>query len=438
MTRCFKSTDVSQAADPCNPPSPCPVRQDTTPIAWFKDMVEHCYTYATEEKQKGRKLVGIMCEFTPREIIMAAGAMPVCLCGGDVGMIPPAEQDLPANLCPLIKSTYGYSLEKANPFLEMADLLVAETTCDGKKKMYELLARRHPMVVLELPQKSGDPDAFEHWVKELQKLREELRQLFGVPITDDDLRTAIRDMNRERGLKRSLAELMKAHTSPLTGRELLDMKSLIACIPADLAQYEQALATLPGRKATPDVTRRTRVLLTGVPLPHGAERVMDIIESHGGLVVCQENCTGLKPILEDVDPNAPDPIRAIAEKYFHLPCSVMTRNDGRLDSIRTLARDYQADCVVDLIWQACLTYDIESHDVKRVVENELGLPYLRIETDYSPSDSARITLRVQALFETARGRKETTGRIPMEGAAPSAPCIYNGGNSVPPSKCSSQ
>lgn len=403
MTRCCKRTDLSRAVDPCDPPSLCPPRQDTTPMAWFKDMVEHCYTYANEEKQKGRKLVGIMCEFTPREIIMAAGAMPVCLCGGDVEMIPPAEQELPANLCPLIKSTYGYSLEKANPFLEMADLLVAETTCDGKKKMYELLARRHPMVVLELPQKSGDPDAFEHWVQELQKLRDELRRRFQTPITDDDLRAAIRQMNHERSLKRRLAELMKSDTPPLTGRELLDMKSLIACIPADLDQYEKALAALPGRK-TSHKEHRTRVLLTGVPLPHGAERVMDIIERHGGLVVCQENCTGLKPVMEDVDPHAPDPLRAIAEKYFHLPCSVMTRNDGRLASLKSLARDYQADCVVDLIWQACLTYDVESHDVKRMVENELELPYLRIETDYSPSDSARITLRVQALFETVRNR----------------------------------
>jgi benzoyl-CoA reductase/2-hydroxyglutaryl-CoA dehydratase subunit BcrC/BadD/HgdB len=367
-------------------------------------MVGHSHDYACAEKQKGRKLVGIMCEFTPREVIMAAGAMPVCLCGGSAETIPSAEQELPANLCPLIKSTYGYSARKANPFLEMADLLVAETTCDGKKKMYELLARRHPMFVLELPQKPADPDAFEHWVRELRKLAAELERLWGTPVTDDALRTAIRQMNRERSLKRQLAELMQQDNPPLSGRELLDMKSLMACIPADLQHYEQALATLPGRKTIPEGASRVRVLLTGVPLPHGAERVMDIIEGHGGLVVCQENCTGVKPILEDVDPDAPDPLRAIAEKYFHLPCSVMTPNERRLDSLRTLARHYRADCVVDLIWQACLTYDIESHAVKQLAESELGLPYLRIETDYSPSDSARLTLRLQALFETVRNR----------------------------------
>jgi benzoyl-CoA reductase/2-hydroxyglutaryl-CoA dehydratase subunit BcrC/BadD/HgdB len=41
--------------------------------------------------------------------------------------------------------------------------------------------------------------------------------------------------------------------------------------------------------------------------------------------------------------------------------------------------------------------------VRRLAEKELHVPYLRIETDYSPSDSARIATRVEALFETVRG-----------------------------------
>ncbi len=382
-----------------------------TPLTWFKDMVDHCYEFACAEKQKGKKIVGITCEYTPRELIMAAGGVPVCLCGGSAKMIPAAERDLPANICPLIKSTYGYSVEKKNPFLEMADLIVAETTCDGKKKMYELLARRHPMYVLELPQKPNDPDALEHWVQELRKLRKELSTRFQVKITDDLLRQAIVQMNREREYKRNLAHLMKLDPPPLSGRELLDMKSLISCILADLDQYEKALRTLPGTARITDAKSRIRVLLTGVPLPHGAERVMDIIESHGGLVVCQENCTGLKPVLEDVAADAADPLRALAEKYFHIPCSVMTRNDRRLESIKQLAREYQAQCVIELVWQACLTYDIESFQVREAVKQELHLPYLRIETDYSPSDSARIVTRVQALFETLRHHTPTKKRV---------------------------
>ena len=137
-----------------------------TPLAWFAGMIDHCYDVAETAKAQGRPVVGIMCEFTPREIILAAGAVPVCLCGGSAATIPAAEQFLPANLCPLIKSTFGYQVTGKNPFLNWADLIVAETTCDGKKKMFELMSATKPMYVLELPQKADDADAFEHWVQE--------------------------------------------------------------------------------------------------------------------------------------------------------------------------------------------------------------------------------------------------------------------------------
>jgi len=375
------------------------------PMAWFANMIQNCYDYATESKQRGRGLVGILCEYTPRELIMAANALPVCLCGGSEEKIAPAEEHLPANLCPLIKSTYGYHLTGSNPFLEMADLVVAETTCDGKKKMYELMGETRRMCVLELPQKPEDADAMTHWLSQLVQLRHALETVLDVQITDDKLQAAIKVMNRERALRRALAALMQADHPPLTGRQLLDCKSIISGNPTDLAQYERLIGQLTAKSAPgPDQTP-VRVLLTGVPVVHGAEKVVDLIESQGGLVVCMENCTGLKPILEDVDEASDDPMRALAEKYFHLPCSVMTPNNGRLELIRDLVQQYRPQCVVDLVWQACLTYDVESHRVRRLTEEELNLPYLRILTDYSPSDAARIRLRVEALLETVRDRR---------------------------------
>ena len=400
--------------------------QQPGPLAWFGGMTDHCYDYAEAARGAGRPIVGIMCEFTPREIILAAGAVPVCLCGGSAATIPAAEQYLPANLCPLIKSTFGYHITGKNPFLNWADVVVAETTCDGKKKMFELLGASKPMYVLELPQKTDEPDALEHWVLELRKFQQFLAGRYGVNITDQALRQAIELMNRERGLRRQLADLMIADPPPLTGRQLLDFKSIISGIEADLQAYERALQTYASATAEAQIANRKsqivnhptpiRVLLTGVPLVHGAERVLELIENCGAVVVCMENCTGLKPILEDVDLSSePDPIRAIAQKYYHLPCSVMTPNPRRFDTLRALAAKFRPHCIIELVWQACLTYDIESWKVRQLAEQELHLPYLKITTDYSPSDSARITSRVEALVETVRARGICDAR-------PATPC----------------
>jgi benzoyl-CoA reductase/2-hydroxyglutaryl-CoA dehydratase subunit BcrC/BadD/HgdB len=368
-------------------------------------MMDHCYDYAVAAKTAGRPVVAAMCEFTPWELILAAGAVPVCMCGGSAGTIPAAEELLPANLCPLIKSTFGYHVTRSNPFLEMADLVVAETTCDGKKKMYELMAQSRPMHILELPQKQDDADSFRHWLGEVHRFKEQLERRFKVDITPQRLRDAVGVMNRERSLRRSLAALMKADCPPLSGRQLLDLRSGIPGMPGAAEQMDLALQTLSRRGGDERLGGRVRVLLTGVPTVRGAERVVELIEDRGGLIVCTENCTGLKPILDDVETDDPDLIHAVARKYFNLPCSVMTRNDRRLESLKRLTGEYRPACVIDLIWQACLTYDVESASVRRLVTGPLGLPYLRIETDYSPSDSARLAVRIEALFETVRAAR---------------------------------
>ena len=377
-----------------------------SPLAWFGGMVDHCYDFAQAAKARGRPVVGIMCEFTPREIILAAGAVPVCLCGGSAATIPAADQFLPANLCPLIKSTFGYHVLGNNPFLNWADLVVAETTCDGKKKMFELMSATKPMYVLELPHKAEDADALEHWTREVRKFKEHLEQRFQTPITEEKLRDAARLMNRERGLRRQLAALMARDSPPLTGRQLIEFKSNISGMEADLRQYERAIRwfgenTSPSPRGPPKI----RVLLTGVPLVHGAERVLELIEDAGTVVVAMENCTGLKPILDDVKLDETDPLPAIARKYYHLPCSVLTPNARRFETLRSLAATFRPHCVIELVWQACLTYDVESFRVRQLAEEQLRLPYLKITTDYSPSDSARISGRVEALFETIRAKQ---------------------------------
>jgi benzoyl-CoA reductase/2-hydroxyglutaryl-CoA dehydratase subunit BcrC/BadD/HgdB len=399
---------------PCGPTPPatsaCAVASDKTGVhsvylhriqglERFDRMVAQATEYARGEKARGRKLVSIFCEFTPREAVLAAGAVPVCACGGSHRTALAAERDLPAGLCPLIKSSYGFALEKANPLFEMSDLVVAETTCDGKKKMFELLSDHKPIIVLELPQKPQDGGGLRRWREEIERLIRRLEELTGNPITEAALRQAIRLMNRERRLRRAVARLAGRG---LSGREVLIAKSLISGIPEDLAAYETILAEAAASAPQPDVG--PRLLMTGVPMVHGAEKVMDILESAGAVVVAQESCTGLKPIEEDVVEDG-DPVDALARKYFRLPCSCMTPNAGRLDLLDRLIEEFKPDGIVDLVWQSCLTYDVESEVVRRHLEKRHGLPCLKIVTDYSPSDAQQIRLRVESFLGLITARR---------------------------------
>lgn len=361
-----------------------------------------------EAHEAGKKIVGMYCVFSPSEIALAADAISVTLCGTTQEPIEAAERDLPRNLCPLIKSSYGFAITDTCPYFFFSDALLAETTCDGKKKMYELMGEIKPMHIMNLPQTAEDEDSLPIWRKEMDKFKNFLENEFDVEITDEKLRDAIKLMNRERDVMKRVHKLNAHKPAPLSGMDLLkaqwlkgfnvDKEHGINLMEQLIEEVEERIAD--GKFAFDE--KAPRILVTGCPTGvGGADKVMISLEEAGASVVALENCTGYKglDVMVDEDENK-DPMDALAEKYLSTPCSCMTPNNSRLDLIKRLADEYQADGVLDLTWQACHTYAIESLTVKKFVENELGLPFIQIETDYSESDVGQIDTRVQAFLET--------------------------------------
>ncbi len=371
------------------------------PFEYFADSMSVEVDAVRALKRQGRGVVGIYCEYTPREVIMAAGASPVCLCGTSRRTIASAETVLPSNLCPLIKSSFGYILTNRCPFFSVCDAVVAETTCDGKKKMYELIADRKPQHILELTQKYGEEEAFRHWVLEVRKLAGFLEKLYGVEITDEKLRGAIRAMNRERRLLNAVFELGEADPPVITGVEMALVRYRLSGFERHLEMLSRFVEKVRARardgfRAAPEGA--PRVMVTGCPTGRDTLKVIEIIEQCGGLVVVQEACSGIKPT-EKLTPEEGDPFEAVARKHFDIPCSCMTPNRGRLDLLDRLAARFKPQAVVDLVWHACHTYNVESWLVERHVRDSLGLPYMKVETDYSDSDRERLAVRIQTLLE---------------------------------------
>lgn len=360
-----------------------------------------------EAHEAGKKVVGMYCMFSPQEIALAADAISVSLCGTAQGPIEAAEQELPRNLCPLIKSSYGFAITDACPYFSFSDILLAETTCDGKKKMYELMGKMKPMHVMNLPQTAEGEDALNIWHNEMKKFKTYLEGQLGVEITDDKLRDAINLMNRERNVMKKLHKLNMHNPAPMTGMDMMlaqwlkgfnvDKEYGIDLIERLVAEVEENM----GKGIYAFDEKAPRILLTGCPIGSGSEKVLRALEDAGASVVALENCTGYKPleVMVDEDPNK-DPLLALAEKYLQTPCSCMTPNNPRFDLIKRMSEEYEVDGVVDLTWVACHTYAIESFTLKKFVEEELNLPFIQIETDYSDSDTGQVKTRVEAFLET--------------------------------------
>ncbi len=353
-----------------------------------------------EAKETGRKVIGIYCTYCPQELILAAGAIPVSLCATKEEPIAAAEEHLPRNLCPLIKSSYGFAVTDTCPFFHFSDLIIGETTCDGKKKMFEIMQDLKPVHVMQLPHLNNTQAAFELWVDELRRLRRRLEEELHVEISDEDIWKAVDVINQEKQAMKAMFDLNQADPPPLSGMELLtvawsrgfssnkwELIDNLNGLVKEVSRHENRLGD-----PTP------RVLLTGCPIGIGSEKVIRITEELGAHVVAMENCTGYKTLALRTDTTAADPIVALAEKYLQIPCSCMSPNTYRLELINTMIDDFQVDAVIDLTWQACHTYNIEAHAVGKAVKQK-GIPYLHLESDYSTSDLESLKVRIEAMIE---------------------------------------
>lgn len=368
----------------------------------FAEQRKNSFLTIKELKDKGIPVVGAYCTYFPREIAMAAGAATVGLCSVSPETIPDAEKDLPKNLCPLIKSSYGFAKTDKCPFFYFSDVVVGETTCDGKKKMYEMMSDFKDVFLMQLPQNQSEASQA-LWKSENERFRSYLEEKFETKITDEKLREAVHLNNEINNSLKNLNAVMKHDPAPITGLELyqvlygvgfkFDRKQIKAEVDALTAKIEKEYAE--GKRQE----KKPRILLTGCPVGGATEKVIRAIEDNGGIMVVMENCTGYKQLDKQIDEEAEDIMDAISRRYLSIGCSVMSPNPGRYELMGRLIDEFKVDGVLEMTLTACHTYNIESFGIRKFVTETKGIPYMCVETDYSQADVGQLNTRVAAFIE---------------------------------------
>jgi len=383
----------------------------------FEPLIDDQYTgeppskrvlaYLQAQRSQGAKIVGTYCGYAPMEVIRALDLVPATLCAFANSTIEAAEAVLPANLCPLIKSSYGFIITDTCPFFGISDAVIAETTCDGKKKMFELIAEYKPLHVMDLPQLPDEPEALENWTIMIHKLKAFLERVFERTTTEDRIEQAIRDSNAKVRIMNQILEYA-ALDPPLVGwQELYDIFFLAQSATwSEMAPLlDSIINMLENRKVNGYIyglSGAPRVMVTGCPVSGDASKVFRAIEEAGGIIVALDICSGMKPYMSLIEEGTGDPIRALAARYLQIPCSCMTPNDRRLVEMTKIIERFKPDAAVDVILQACHSYNIESFKVGEHIQEKHGLPFLKIVTDYSQSDVGQIRTRVEALLEICK------------------------------------
>jgi len=340
-----------------------------------------------EQKKKGNKVVGTFCVYVPEELILAVGGTCVGLCAGAEIGIDEAEKVLPRNTCALIKAFMGFKLAGLCPYIQACDMVVGETTCDGKKKAYEILNEYKDTYVMEIPHMKTERDRT-LWRGEVVQFKERVEKIAGKKITPENLREGIRIANDKRRALQRLSALRKATPSPISGLDALLVNQI--AFYDDPLRFTKNINTLCDElqervKGGIGVSRNgtARILVSGSPMAVPNWKIPFIIETSGAIVVAEESCVGersTRDLVREDGSTVEEMIDAIVDRYFKIDCACFTPNQERIEHILDLARQFKSDGVIHYSIQFCTPYTMEAYKVEKALQQE-GIPLLKIETD---------------------------------------------------------
>jgi benzoyl-CoA reductase/2-hydroxyglutaryl-CoA dehydratase subunit BcrC/BadD/HgdB len=366
-----------------------------------------------EHKKNGGKVVGTFCLFAPEEIVHAADAMMIKLEGGTQYSISNAETILPFDICPMVKSFVGAKLGKTSPYFEVVDFLIGETTCDAKKKVWEILNIYVPTYVMELPQKKTQPDR-DMWLREITLLKEKMEIETGVKISSEKLANSIKVFNAKRKAMRRLHLLRKNNPPPISGRD--------AHLVSQIAGYDdpqrftgkvnelcdELEKRIENRQSAlePDAPR---IMISGCPMALPNWKIHNLIETSGAVVIAEDTCLGARyfmdPLIQPEDSTSmTKQLKATSERYLNIACPCFTPGYCSVLQMSEIVEVYRPAGMIYYVLQFCHGFNIEFYKIENRLK-EMGIPVLKIQTDYSEEDTGQLSTRIEAFFEMISVRK---------------------------------
>jgi benzoyl-CoA reductase/2-hydroxyglutaryl-CoA dehydratase subunit BcrC/BadD/HgdB len=354
-------------------------------------------------KAGGGKVVGVFCIHVPDELIYAAGAVPVKMSCGFYDTISLGEEIAPKNLCPLIKSSIGTIAFKLDPIFNLCDVIIVPTSCDGKKKMIDLLSNYVTVWPLELPNNKESTKGKELWAEEVYNLRAKLEKLTGKTISTSALKQSIELLQKRSYLTRNLLELRKNQDPIITGRDMAIVinSAFIDDLHRWMTNLEKLIEEIKTKPAQPKKAHK-RILLLGSPLIFPNMKILNVIEELGAVVVADDSCASSQYFYNPAIVNEwtnKAMMNAIIDKHL-LPaiCPIFVNNDDRIDRVLELAAQYKVDGAIYHVLRLCNVFDFEYKKVSTVFDQN-KIPILRLETEYSEEDTEQIKTRVEAFLE---------------------------------------
>ncbi len=383
----------------------------TTGLKRVKEIYDRRAARAEELKAEGKKVIGYLDIYPVVEMLTALDLVPYRLLGDINETITRADACLPTVVCPFLRSVMDLGLKGKYDFL---DGVVFAHGCEVSEKtthIWRMSLEPAYTHFIDTPHTTHRAARQQHRVL-LEDFKRTLENLTGQELTAARLRQAVDTHNRQRSLVRELYDLRKPDPPRISGVETVRVMVAVASLPAAEANglLEQVITEVRERRDGP-AQAGARLMTWGSIIDNTA--LVDLVESLGGNVVMDDTTIGSRdyfPLVEATD----DPLDGLADRYLVALRSPRTfrdtgpGSDGKKDYQADLENrfgylgDYARDWNVNgVILQALRYCDIHGYEVpalKDYLEN-IGLPSIYLEHDYSKAALAQLRTRVQAFLE---------------------------------------
>ncbi len=375
-------------------------------IEQFYQVLKNIYVEMGHTETGNQKTVGTYCVMTPPELIYAAGAVPVKLCSGNYTAFSVGDSVAPRDACPLVKAVAGFKQTGLMPVYEDCSMMIVPITCDCKKKIAGMLSENCNVTTLHIPASRNDED-IEEFTEQLYQLMEKLEKATGSRITFESLSEGFRKVGYAQYELSEFIRLKKQIPYLIRGSHAMAIMNAAAYMPADmwgkaLHKVNAALRKNIAENKTVTTKKLPRILLTGSPIVFPNIKIPLLIEETGGIVAADETCMGERGMWDPAvitDYSFDGMIRALANRAVRpCPCPTFADNSQRIYRLKQLIEENQIQGVIYHVLRGCLVYDFEYRRIEYEL-GKLGIPVIRLESDYNEEDIEQLRIRIEAFIE---------------------------------------
>lgn len=272
---------------------------------------------AWKDAEPGRHVIGYMPIYVPREIIHAAGMLPLGILGGGENMeVIHGDAYYQSYICRIPRSTVELAVTGRLDFL---DGMLFPSICDVIRNlsgMWQLMFDDKYIRYFDVPQNYRDEIGGQFYVTELQELREGLEGISGNKITDEALRASIAVYNENRRLVRDLYNFRAETPWKAPASEVYLVLRAGMVLPVE--EHSQLIIDYLAAAEAEDrpLRDKCRIVLQGLFCEQPPLNLIKSIEMAGCYVVDDDFMLVTRWLTEEVTTDG-DPLQVLADAFLH-------------------------------------------------------------------------------------------------------------------------